>query len=161
MKFIPNKLDSDWGCSPWHTRALCLSDAYWESADLLFENAKRVYKSQQEMLLPVFYLYSHALEMFFKAALSLATGTFEWTHDLASLRKAWCQAFPSDAKKIPTEVAQLLQCLEICDPANENCRYPHDANVMPSPDGLSVFLQSTRSWMESFRPRFAACQQST
>ena len=153
MKLVPNKLDSEWSCEPWHVRALSLSDAYWISADLLFDNAKNVYKKQQEMLLPPLYLYSHALELFFKASLSFATGTFEWTHNLASLRENWSRAFPTDAKKIPPEVNDFFRCLEVCDPENENCRYPHDANVMPSPEGLSPVLLATRSWMESFRER--------
>jgi HEPN domain len=154
MKLIPNKLDLEWSYEPWHVRALCLSDAYWESADLLFENARNIYKKKQEMLLPAFYLYSHALELFFKAALSFGTGTFEWTHNLASLREEWSKSFPSDAKQIPDEVAHFFRCLEICDPFNENCRYPHDANVMPSPEELSPILLATRSWMESLRKRF-------
>src|ERR1035438_4858900 len=149
MKLIPNKLDLEWSYEPWHVRALSLSDAYWKSADLLFENARNIYEKQQEILLPAFYLYSHALELFFKAALSFATGTFERTHNLASLREEWSKSFPADAKHIPNEVVHFLRCLEICDPFNENCRYPHDANVIPTPGDLSSVLPATRSWMES------------
>ena len=107
------------------------------------------------MVLPALYLYSHAIELFFKAALSFAAGTFEWTHNLAKLREDWSRSFPADASRLPTEVDQLFRCLEICDPVNENCRYPHDANVMPSPKDLPPLLLACKSWMGSFRARFA------
>ncbi len=132
--------------------------SYKEAADMVVEQVKSSHASPDAIILPVFVLYRHCLELMLKALIRLGgllegTGQdFPRTHQLELLWKE-CRpllerTFPDGEKADTNAVESCIRELAALDPSGEASRYPEKKDGASTiPQDVPVSLHNIREVM--------------